>query len=53
VWSGKKHEKTDVVAVVVQKNGRWLFVNFDYPEGRDLLAVLKSLRESRQKPTKG
>lgn len=53
VWSGKKHEKADLVAVVAQKNGHWTFVNFDYPEGRDLLVVLKSLRESRQRPTKG
>ena len=53
VGSGSKHEKPDVIAEVAQKNGQWFFVNFDYPEGRNLLAVLKSLRESRQKPPKG
>ena len=52
VWSGKKREKPDVVAELLQKNGRWFFVNFHYPEDRDLLTVLRLLRESRQKASK-
>jgi hypothetical protein len=48
VSSGKRQEKPSVIAEVVQKNGQWLFVNFHYPDGRDLLGILKSLRESRE-----
>jgi len=52
VCSGKKHEKVDVAAELIQKNGHWLFVDFRYPKDRNLLTVLKSLRESREKPAK-
>jgi hypothetical protein len=45
---GKRQEKPDVVAELVQKNGHWLFVNFHSPEGWDLLTALKSLRDNRQ-----
>lgn len=51
--SGKRREK--VVPELVRKNGRWLFVNFHYPDSGhgsgkdgDLLHLLKSLREDRQ-----
>jgi hypothetical protein len=49
ICSGKKDKKPDVVAELTQKNDRWLFVNFDYPQGGNLLAILKSLQKSRQK----
>lgn len=52
VCSGKRHEKADVVAELIQKDNHWLFVNFHYPKDRNLLAVLKSLREGREKPAK-
>jgi hypothetical protein len=56
VCSGKQSEHPDVVCVVGRKNGNWVFVNFlyknmmkEYPNSADLLAVLKLLREERQK----
>ncbi len=57
ISSGKKMEH--VVPELVRKNGRWLIVNFHYPDfkeqsekSRNLLSILKSLREERQKPAK-
>jgi hypothetical protein len=50
VSSGKRREKPAVIAEVAQQNGQWLFVNFHYPDNRDLLGVLKLLRESHEKP---
>lgn len=47
--SGKKSEKPDVMPELVRKDGRYLFVNFHYPDGSDLLSTLRVLRESRQK----
>jgi hypothetical protein len=52
VCSGERHEKADVVAELIQKDDHWVFVNFHYPKDRNLLAVLKSLREGREKPAK-
>lgn len=51
IWAGKKNAKADVVPEVMLKEGRWLFVNFIYGDGEDenLLSVLKTLREERQK----
>jgi hypothetical protein len=53
VWSGKKSEKPDVVVQLVNQDGHWLFVNFydggKYPNGGDLLTILKALRDERQK----
>lgn len=40
--SGKGSEKPDVIAEFTRKDGRWLFVNFIYPGGSDLLTLLKS-----------
>ena len=48
VWSGKKEKNPSVVAELIPKNGSWIFVNFHYQEGGDLLAILKKLRESRR-----
>ncbi len=51
-WPGKSHKKPDVVAELAQKNGKWVFINFHYYGNKDLLAILKALRLSRQKSTK-
>lgn len=42
VEGGTRAEKPDVVAEISQKDGHWVFVDFDYPGGSDLLTVLKS-----------
>lgn len=54
VCSGKKSEKPDVIAQVERQRGRWIFVNFDYPDlekqypnSANLLATLKALEEER------
>jgi hypothetical protein len=49
--SGNKAENVIVVAELAYKNGQWKFVNFHYPNGYNLLAVLKALRENRKKPS--
>ncbi|HEV2112098.1 MAG TPA: hypothetical protein VGT99_12145 [Gammaproteobacteria bacterium] len=41
--------KPDVIAEMRARDGRWMFVNFIYPGNGDLLTVLKSLKEERQK----
>jgi len=51
VSSGKMSVQPCVVAQVVQKEGRWYFVDFHYSSGRDLLVILKELKESREKPS--
>jgi hypothetical protein len=52
VCSGKRHDKADVVAEVIRKDDRWVFVNFHYSKDGNLLAVLKTLREDRGKSAK-
>lgn len=52
--SGQKSEKPVVVAEVVPEGERCLFVNFHYgkseqPERENLLGVLKSMRQNREK----
>lgn len=50
VCSGKRNEKPDVVAELARKDGSWAFTNFLYPAiHRDLLGILKTQREERQK----
>jgi len=44
VRSGEQGEKPDVTAEFVEKDGHWFFVNFHYPNGNDLLTILKSPR---------
>jgi hypothetical protein len=51
--SGERREK--VVAELVLKNNKWVFVNFHYPrfeqsspKNADLISILKRLRENRQ-----
>ena len=39
----------DVIAEVKARHGGWMFVNFIYPGNGDLLSVLMSLKEERQK----
>ena len=41
VDSGKPGERADVSAEVVNKNGHWKFVNFLYPDGTNLVDILK------------
>ncbi len=41
--------KPDVVPELERSGQRWRFVNFHYPEGEDLLGVLKRLAEERGK----
>jgi hypothetical protein len=49
VSSGKPEEKITVIAEVAGKNGQWEFVNFIYPNGHNLLGVLKVLKDDRDK----
>jgi len=51
VVAGKPEQKTMVTAEVTGKNGQWHFVNFVYPDGHNLLGVLKALKDERDKPT--
>ena len=51
ITEGKRSDKPCVVPELVQDNGKWRFVNFDYPEGGDHLAVLKDLKAEREKPS--
>ena len=50
VVSGKPEQKLSVTAEVTGKNGQWYFVNFLYPNGHNLLDVLKALKDDRAKP---
>jgi len=52
-----QREELAVIAEAGLRNGRWVFLNFyypdlvkDYPDSADLLAILKKLREDREKP---
>lgn len=52
VDNGKKSDQPDVVPELENREGKWVFINFLYPtsekpEDRDLLSVLKTLREQR------
>jgi len=50
LWSGKRIEKPDVSAEFTQYKGHWIFVNFFYPEGGDLLTILRSPRPTCSVP---
>jgi len=50
VLSGKPEEKLTATAEVTSKSGKWYFVNFIYPDGHNLLGVLKALKDDRAKP---
>lgn len=49
ICSGKRNTKPDVIAELARKDTSWVFINFYYPNNKDLLSVLKSLQESRMK----
>ncbi len=48
--SGRPEEKLTATAEVTNRNGQWYFVNFFYPNGHNLLGVLKALKNDRAKP---
>ena len=57
VWSGKKNDKPNVVPELIGKDGKWLFVDFHYPnpsgpEFESLLRQLKTLRDLRENAPK-
>jgi hypothetical protein len=52
-WNGKKLKKPDVVPELTYQGGRWIFVNFHYPDSNlpvneNLLSVLKVLKDEQQ-----
>ncbi|HWA42111.1 MAG TPA: DUF3828 domain-containing protein [Hypericibacter adhaerens] len=48
VTSGKRSETPSVVPELAYENGHWRFVNFRYPEGGDLLTLLKQMKADRE-----
>ena len=42
--SGKRSDKPDVRVELSEHNGRWFFVHFHYPDGTNLLKLLRSPR---------
>lgn len=50
VRHGEGAEKPDFTAEFAEKDGHWFFVNFHYPDGGDLLTVLKSPRPPCSRP---
>jgi hypothetical protein len=53
VWNGEESKTPNVRPELVLKGGRWVFVNFFYPDPSkpkpwDLRSELKELRESRE-----
>lgn len=46
--TNQKHGKPDITAVVGQSNGHWVFSNFRFPHGGDLLKTLQELKAERQ-----
>ena len=49
VRGGRRSPRPDVTAEVARGPDGWLFVNFRYPEGHDLLATLAELKRSRRR----
>jgi hypothetical protein len=50
---GKKSVRPLVTPELILKDGRWVFVNFHYPEGGDLLSTLKQNRDEQLKSESG
>ena len=50
VESGKRNEKSRVSADIVENQGYWVFVNFLYSDGGDLLKILKTPRPKCEAP---
>ncbi len=46
---GKRDAKADVTAELRQLQGKWVFTNFHYPDGGNLIALLAQLRKDRTK----
>ncbi|HXA38550.1 MAG TPA: hypothetical protein VNW53_06080 [Phenylobacterium sp.] len=49
VRAGRRSPRPDVTAQVARGPDGWLFVNFRYPEGDDLLATLAELKRARRR----
>src|SRR5512142_2514231 len=49
VRHGRRVAETAVVAEVERPSGHWRFIDFKYPQGRELLSMLESLRAARSK----
>jgi hypothetical protein len=47
--SGKKEGKPNVIPELIYRRDRWVFVNFHFPEGGNLLGILEELRKERTK----
>jgi hypothetical protein len=47
VENDRPHDAPDLTAELVREGGRWRFVNFRYPDGSDLLSILKKLARVR------
>ena len=47
--NGKKIDGNALTAEIAKKGGRWVFTNFYYSKGKDLLSILRSLKVDRQK----
>jgi hypothetical protein len=52
VEAGRKNRKPAVVAELSPVNGRWQFVNFHYEGNLNLVSILKTLRQDREKDAK-
>lgn len=50
VESGKRSEKSRVSVEIVENRGHWVFVNFFYFDGGDLLKILKTPRPKCETP---
>ncbi len=49
ICNGKRSERPDVLVVLSRQQNAWVFTNFSYPGGGDLLSVLKALRNQRRR----
>jgi hypothetical protein len=52
VRDGRKDMKPIVIPELVLENRRWVFVNLHYPEGGNLLSILRENHEQRKKMAK-
>lgn len=50
VSNGKPEPKPSVTAIVVNQKGQWIFADFHYPEGENLLHLLRQYKNDREKP---
>lgn len=52
-YGGRKDQGSRFVAVVAHLKGHWVFTNFRYGPGRDLVAILERLKADRKGPPAG